>query len=151
MRSSFIVEDELRIRMHAVEMIEEALKSSKRRVLMKPLQFLKVTSTSLSYSPISRCRAVWMISCLLLLYGSAGLRSRSWPLRDNSNLVPAICRRAGVFYQALQPYEIMKTLRELLRPNGRCRQPRLSPPLPRPSLSDGSCGRFRQRGETRSG
>jgi hypothetical protein len=34
-----IVEDELLIRMNAVEMIERHMKSSKRRMRMKPLRF----------------------------------------------------------------------------------------------------------------
>jgi hypothetical protein len=50
------------------------LRSSKRRVQMKPLQFLKVAWTSLSYSPISKCRAVWTVSSLLLRFETAGLR-----------------------------------------------------------------------------
>ncbi len=111
-----IVEDELLIRMNAVEMIEEAvLKSSKRQVRMKPLQFLKGAWTSPSYSPISKCPEVWMVSSLLLRFGDRWPPIKIVATSGHVKLGPGDLPEGGRFLpKPYSPAEIMKTLGELI-------------------------------------
>lgn len=90
------------------------MRSSKRQVQMKPLQFLKVAWISLSYSPIQ------MTGSMDGLKLAAAVRDR-WPpilivaTSGHVKLGPGDLPEGGRFLpKSYSPAEITKTLRELI-------------------------------------
>jgi CheY-like chemotaxis protein len=95
-----IVEDELLIRLNAVEMIKEAFEVVEAASADEAIAILEGRlDIAVVFTDIQMPGSMDGMK-LAAAVRHAGLRLRSWPLQDKSNLVPAICRRAGVFCQS---------------------------------------------------
>ena len=80
-----VVEDELLIRMNAVEMIEEAFEVVEAGNAEEAIVIWKAAWTSRSCLPTYKCRAAWMASNLLLSSDSVGPRSDRGHLGPGQN------------------------------------------------------------------